>query len=97
MRHFLSTLRDKNTPGHQPHDQQRPKQQQRNGVVVAWNALVQETQKMLIDEVEPQKPADLTLCGIGALRQNVPRSGDCEKNQRTRGQTQVEQMLQISG
>src|SRR5580658_666953 len=94
-RNFLQRLRQKHCPRNEPQNQQRPEQQQRNRVVIARDTRIQKPVDMLIDEVEPEKSADVSLWWIAQRRQNMPRRGDGEKNNRARKQAHLQQVPQI--
>jgi len=75
-RHSLQGLWQERNPGKKPQQQESPENHQRDGIVIAWHTLVQITQEMFIDEIEPEESVYDSLIRITQRRQNMPWRGD---------------------
>src|SRR6185437_6674869 len=73
-------LNQERGPRHQPNQHQPPEENDRHRVIVRGIALIEIAQKMLIDEIEPEKASRLALRRIAEPRQEVPRRGDHQEN-----------------
>src|SRR4029077_10690155 len=89
-------LRQKDTPWQQPGQQQTPEDEEWHGVIAGRHALVQKSQDVLVDKVEPEETAHGSLARISQRRQNMPRRGKCKKNQRAREEPQLQHMTEVS-
>src|ERR1019366_6552145 len=80
-----------------PTPHQSPENDQGDRVVIGWNALAQVTEKLLIDEVEPQEAARLSRRWILQRGCDMPRRRNDQQNREAREQPYAQQVFEISG
>jgi hypothetical protein len=92
----VERLRQERAPGKQPDKKQAPEENERDGAIVDGVALAEITEKMLVDEVKPEEALRLARGGIAQRCENVPGSGDQEKNERAGEEAHAQQMTQVA-
>src|SRR5262249_49595354 len=83
--------REKETPGKEPDKMQRPIRDCGQLVVVLRITFAEESQQMLVHEVEPEEPL------ISHSRENVPWRGNCEKEKCAGYEMKLAPPLPLSG
>src|SRR5580704_9314769 len=99
--------REVDTPGKQPDQVQTPVENKGQLVVVHWIAFAQETQHLLVDEVEIEKAVDITGgrniadgvtgAGIAQPGENVPGGSNGQEEKNSGEQAELTPAAPISG
>ncbi len=84
-------------PGKEPDEMEGPEEISGELVVVHGDALAQEAEEVLVDEVEPEEAVTVGSAGVAEAGEDVPRGGDGEEEEDSGEGFQPAPMLCFSG